>query len=255
VNVLLLLVKAELGGTHDAATLRQTSPTIAEVSAAARESRGGADCVRDMLLDLLGDAGRRRVERAWDYQKIVQVFQEMYAGEDHCFAFYGYHPQFVHVPGRIALDRPLIRRQSIPATVTKLGVYSGRTWEEANHALTTAGISDLFTRERVMVLDDGPAKPDPRGLATLLKRMGSSAAVFVGDMPDDREAVRRYQAECRAGAEVFDCLVLSGPLGERPEPEIRAAGADLIAPDVNVLLEWWATLPAGIRQEIPTAAA
>jgi HAD superfamily hydrolase (TIGR01548 family) len=240
VNVLTFLVKAELTGTQDAATLRAASPTVAELATAARTSRGGPSGVRALLLERLDEAARARVMRAWDFDKIRQIFQELYAGEDYCPRFYGYHPQHLHVPGRIALDRPLIRRASLPPAVTKLGIYSGRTWQETRAALEMAGIADLFARERVMVVDDGMVKPDPRGLATLVERMAATAAVFVGDMPDDREAVRRYREIRGAGVEVFDCLVLSGPLGGRPQAEIRAAGADLIAPDVNVFMEWWA---------------
>jgi phosphoglycolate phosphatase-like HAD superfamily hydrolase len=207
-----------------------------------------------MLLDPLDAAARERVLHAWDYPKIVQCFQELYAGEDHCYQFYGYHPEFVHVPGRIARDRPLLQRASLPERVTKLGIYSGRTWQETRAALDMAGIADLFTRERVIVVDDGLVKPDPRGLAALVERMACAAAVFVGDMPDDREAARRYRAECAQGAPVLDCLVLSGPLGGRPEVEARAEGADVIAADVNVFLKWWAETAAP-RQEVSPPAA
>jgi len=242
INVLTYLVKAELTGSIDLATLRRTPPSIGDLAQAARESRGGVPFVREKLLDALDPEARERVLSLWDYRKIVQVFQELYAGEDHCYQFYGYHPQYVHVPGRIALDRPLIRRESLPPGVTKFGVYSGRTWEETRAALEMAGIADLFTRERVIVVDDGMIKPDPRGLATLMRRMQSAAAVYVGDMPDDREAVRRYQSgRGRGEPEVFDCLVLSGPMRGRSDEEIRAAGADIIAPDVNAFMEWWAT--------------
>jgi len=244
INVLTYLVKAELAHSNDAATLRSTAPSVAGLAAEARRSRGGVAHIREMLLALLDAPARDRVVARWDYQKIVQVLQELYAGEDHCYQFYGYHPQYVHVPGRIALDRPLIRRDSLPPSVTKLGVYSGRTWEETRAALQMAGIYDLFTRERVIAVDDDMIKPDPRGLATLVERMDSAAAVFIGDMPDDRETVRRYRAGGGERAEVLDCLVLSGPMGGRADEEIRAAGADVIAPDVNVFMEWWAKLVA-----------
>jgi HAD superfamily phosphatase len=241
INALTYLVKAELTGSRDVAVLRRTRPTIVDLAEAARESRGGVPFVRQTVLDLLDSEARERVLSQWDYDTIVQVFQEIYAGEDHCYAFYGYHPQHVHQPGRIALDRPLVRRECIPKSLTKFGVYSGRTWEETKAALEMAGIADLFTRERVIVVDDGMLKPDPSGLATLVRRMDSVAAVFIGDMPDDREAVRGYRAgRSEAEPDVFDCLVLSGPLGSRCAEEIRAAGADVIAADVNVFMDWWA---------------
>ena len=254
-NVLAYLVKSQLTGSRDVAELRAASPSIAELAAAARESRGGVPYVRRRLLEMLDETQRERVLAQWDYRKIVQVFQELYAGEDHCFAFYGYHPEFIHVPGRIALDRTLIRRESIPAGISKLGVYSGRTWEETKAALEMAGIADLFTRERVIVVDDHMLKPDPRGLITLIERMGSCAAVFIGDMPDDRETVRRYRAGRRDNdPQVIDCLVLSGPLGSREDDEIRAAGADVIAPDVNAFMEWWSRLARQVTASAPGRA-
>ena len=245
INVLTYLVKCELTGSKDLAALRRAAPSIAELAGAAREARGGVPYVREKLLSLLDDAARERALSQWDYRKIVQVFQELYAGEDHCHDFYGYHPQHVHLPGRIALDRPLIRRASLPAGVTKLGIYSGRTWEETRAALEMAGIADLFTRERVIVVDDGMVKPDPRGLAVLVQRLGSAAAVYIGDMPDDRETVRRYRATSGPqDPEIFDCLVLSGPMGGRCDEEIKAAGADIVARDANAFTEWWASLIA-----------
>jgi hypothetical protein len=57
-------------------------------------------------------------------------------------------------------------------------------------------------------------------------------------MPDDRRAVRRYRDE--AGPEdatLLDCLVRTGPVGEQSEEVIRSAGADIVAPDVNALLD------------------
>ncbi|UCH34618.1 MAG: hypothetical protein JSV65_19200 [Armatimonadota bacterium] len=249
INVLTYLVKSELTGSTDAAALRQTTPSIADLAANARRSRGGVPFVRQTLLGLLDGAARERALGLWDCRKIVQVFQELYAGEDHCFAFYGYHPQYVHVAGRIALDRPLIRRESIPPAIGKFGVYSGRTWEETRAALEMAGIADLFTRERVIVVDDKLLKPDPGGLAALVQRMESAAAIYIGDMPDDREAARRYRAaKSDTDAEVFDCLVLSGPLGRRDDDEIRAGCADVIAPDVNAFMEWWTEIAAESRR-------
>jgi len=236
--VLLNLVKAQLTGRREASRLREASPTYAEFAAELAADGGGFQPAVTRLLDRLDEAGRAEVLAQWDRPTILQVFQEHYAGRRYCRPFYGYDPKYVDLPvGFIRNDRPLLDRQRLPAR-TRLGIYSGRTWEETKAALELAGWSDLFRREHIIVVDDGPKKPDPAGLVILARRLGSRSAVYIGDMPDDRNAVRNYRALPEPLPPMFDVLVRTGPLREQPLETALAQGADVVAPDVNAFLDW-----------------
>ena len=237
VMALHLLVKAELARSHRPAVLRQASPTVAELMAATRQAGGGYQAAVEVLLGRLDDEQQRRVQRQWHPELVKRVFQELYAGETYCPSFYGFTPQYVHVPGLIHRDRPLLEAEALPPGV-RLGIFSGRTEAETWAALELLGLQHRFPRPTLAVAEDGPLKPAPDGLARVLAALDSEVAVYVGDMPDDREAVMRYRKLAGMRAAVIDCLVLTGPLGGQSRQQQLSTGADLVCEDVNQLCRW-----------------
>jgi len=235
--VLLLLVRAWREGTREAARLRQAPPSVESLVERLRRSGEGFAGLQTLLLEGLPPAHRQAVLADWDPPTITRVFQEIFAGERHCQRFYGYQPRYVHAPGYIERDVPLVTREDLPRHVARLAIYSGRTWEETRAALELTGWEGAIARDQAIVSDDGLLKPDPEGLARLVDRLGSRAAIFVGDMPDDREAARRYRA-ARGGRdpEVLDCLVMSGPVESRAEAEREEP--EIIAADARSLIRW-----------------
>jgi len=234
------LVKAELARATHPRVLRQASPTTAELLAAAREGGGGYQPAVAVLLSRVAGEGKRRVERQWRPELVQRVFQELYAGETYCPSFYGFTPRYVHVPGLILRDRPLLAPEVLPSGIARLGIFSGRTEAETLAALDLLGLSGYFRREAMAVAEDGPLKPEPDGLARVVAALGAEVAIYVGDMPDDREAVRRYRRLPGTRTALIDCLVLTGPVGQLPREQQLAAGADLVCEDVNQLCRWLA---------------
>jgi phosphoglycolate phosphatase-like HAD superfamily hydrolase len=235
--VLLLLVRAHRARTNQASRLKQAPPSVESLTQALRRSGDGFAGLQRLLLEGLPESARQAILAQWDRATITRIFKEIFAGEKYCPVFYGFEPQYVRGPGYIERDRPLVGREDLPRHVPHLAIYSGRTWEETRAALECVGWAERIGREDAVVADDGILKPNPEGLARLVKRCRSKAAIFVGDMPDDREAARRYrEARGSQDTEVFDCLVMSGPIKQMAEA--RQAGADIIAPDARSLIRW-----------------
>jgi acid stress-induced BolA-like protein IbaG/YrbA len=79
------------------------------------------------------------------------------------------------------------------------------------------------------------------GLALLQQRLGFQNAVYIGDTLDDLRTVKNFNERHAAGGATFlSAQVLTGPAGKANEKLFRNAGADLIAPDVNAVLDWLA---------------
>jgi len=92
-------------------------------------------------------------------------------------------------------------------------VLTNKPGRFAREILSGLGLLDRFSA--VVGGDEGPRKPDPRGLLQLCERLGAAPGdcLLVGDSPID--------AETGAAAGVPVCLV---SWGLRPEEELRAAG-------------------------------
>lgn len=237
--VMLLVAKAQRIGVTDPDALREAQPTIPEVTESVSQLGGGLPAVRKILIEPLDQESQAKLLASCDQAKILQLCQEFYAGEDHCREFYGYDPEYVKVPGRLDKEVSLLDREKLTGRIDRWGLFTGRTWSETKWVLDNLGVSEFFCRDRVVTCEDAPHKPNPAGLAQLMANLGAKVAVFVGDMPDDREAVRRYRDSAQAGyGEVISCLVLSGPFKEKERSSVRGLGADIIAPEVNAFLDW-----------------
>ena len=63
--------------------------------------------------------------------------------------------------------------------------------------------------------------------------------VFIGDIMDDLKTVHNYRALKGAGkARVVSAIALTGPGGAAHRRQFLEAGADIVTPDVNTLLEY-----------------
>lgn len=234
---LYVITKAELARNRRPDVLRSASPTIERFLERVVAAGSGYEAAVGLLLSMLTPDQRKRVERQWMPDLVKRIFQELYAGETYCPSFYGFQPKYLHVPGLIHRDRPLLDRSLLPEGMP-LGIFSGRTQAEVGAALELLRISERFDPAAVTYCEAGPLKPEPDGLIKVLAALKSEVAVYVGDMPDDREAVRRYRQRPGTRAAVIDCLVLTGPLGDLPPEEQLGTGADLVCEDVNQLCRW-----------------
>jgi len=84
---------------------------------------------------------------------------------------------------------------------------------------------------------DGFQKPQPGGLAKLAERMGFSNALYIGDALDDLRTVKNFNA-AHDPVTFLSAQVLTGPAGKANEKLFRTSGADILAADVNEVLDW-----------------
>ena len=120
-----------------------------------------------------------------------------------------------------------------------LGVQTGRTLEEARIGMEFCGLDALIPETSIVTKRDGFHKPKPGGLALLAERLGFSNAVYIGDALDDLRTVQAFN-KAYAPMTFLSAQVLTGPAGEANEKPFRQSGADVIAADVNEVLDWLA---------------
>lgn len=236
--VLLCLAKAEKYGTNEPAKLRSLPPTVSEMAQELRKSLGGYGGFVEMALSGLDEKARRAALANWRGETIVELFKDVYAGEENVRRFYGREAKHYRGPGFFRFERPIADAQRLAKAPWKMGLYTGKLWGETVAALELVGADDIFDRARAVVADDGILKPDPRGLQQVAAVLQSKAAIFVGDGPDDSEAVRRYtESASPQDPPVLGCSV---PYQAGSGADLRdfQPGIDIVAPDVNALIDW-----------------
>ena len=152
----------------------------------------------DLCAALASDGGgpaavaRRRGERAWIGARnaVEPIFQRLYAGPK-SMEVYGLQPTEAH--GLCELEAPLASAEEIRAPGLPVGIFTGRTREEAGLGLARLGLE--LPRASV-VCDEGPSlrKPRPEGLLALASALGARRPLYVGDTVDDMGCVRNAAA-------------------------------------------------------------
>ncbi len=216
-------------------TLNVLQPNLNRYAARIKERGGWLRAAEEIAFEHLTRDDRLAVET--DYRKylIKQIFQEMFAGE-YCERLYGFKPTLYTGRGYINNDRPLLDLAKLPAD-KMLGVQTGRTLEEARIGLEFCGLSDRIPETHMVTKSDGFQKPQPSGLQKLAERMGFSHAVYIGDALDDLRTVKNFNA-APGPVSLLSAQVLTGPAGKANEKLFRTSGADILASDVNEVLDW-----------------
>ena len=183
------------------------------------KNRGGFNDDWELTRAMIRDHG---VEA--DFDGVVAVFQNHYRGHD----FDGY----------IEDESPLIDAPTLEAlaSVTTLGIVTGRPEAEALWTVNRFGWQDAFRVVLARESQDGRFKPDPYPLLKALKLISGggrectpAAAAYVGDTVDDMQAAKA-------------ATVL--PVGYVPpylDPKLhtavlRRAGAECVLTDFSELL-------------------
>jgi HAD superfamily hydrolase (TIGR01548 family) len=198
---------------------------------------GGVEVAEKYVLDSLPTPVRREFAMAWNPKLVTQLFQETYAGEVMCHELYGFDAEYVKSKGYLDKEPVIIDASLIPAKL-KVGVLTGRTSTEANIAIERAGLAGRIPAAHRVTESDGVRKPDGETLALLQERMSFKTALYVGDILDDLNTVTNYRALAASGrARVFSCLVLDAAQGTASRRDWLEAGAEIVAPDVNAVLQ------------------
>ena len=179
---------------------------------------GGPRAVQGMT----GDGAWESVRAA-----VLPVFQRLYAGP-RSMEIYGLLPE--EVEGLYELERPLISPEEISLTGLPVGLFTGRTREEAVLAMERLGLEVEGGR---LVCDTEPRfrKPLPDGLLVLASKARSERPLFVGDTVDDMGSAISARA---SGLDVAFAGIAE-PESER-ESRFREGGAVAVGPSLRHIL-------------------
>ena len=236
--VMLVAAKTTQTEARDAQSIHELSPTWREYTDAVKRAGGGLARAEGVILETLTPAQRRDFARSFNFKLVTRLFQEFYAGDDACRDLYGFEPQYVHGDGYYKRETVLINPELLPAKLL-YGVVTGRAVAETRLALTQAKLLKHIPESAWITPAIGPKKPDGRTLLAAREALDFKNALYIGDIMDDLQTVFNYRELKGAGkARIAGAIALSGPSGEAHKRQFLEAGADIVTPDVNTLLEY-----------------
>ncbi len=177
----------------------------------------------------------------WDKDLITKIFQEIYAGEEHCFNIYGFHPSLIKTEGLIKQERIIInkKKKDFLQQYFSIGILTGRNRREARIALEILGWDDIISEEKIITADDGLEKPHPQGLKRLSASLKTKLGIYVGDIRDDLVTVKNFNKEVRKTKFLSAIVLAEGfNLENKLVNFYLNEGVDLLAQDVNCILDW-----------------
>ena len=234
----LVVGKWAQSGAKDTASLRALGTTWKEFTDALKRKGGGIVQAESFVLEMLNPTQRREFARNWNTRLVTRLFQEFYAGDDACKKLYGFEPETIHGHGYYTRETPLIDPILTPPNL-KLGVVTGRSNAEAELGLRHAKMFVRIKPAGWITTESGVKKPDGRTLMMARDALDFSFGLFIGDIMDDLNTVINYRKLKGAGkARIMSAICLTGPGGAQHRPQFLEAGADIVAPDVNTLLEF-----------------
>lgn len=235
--VAFLIGKWAQSGAKDTQALREYGTDWREFTSTIKRKGGGLQQAEGFILEMLRPSERREFARAWNAKLVTRLFQEFYGGDSSCRELYGFAPEYVHVDGYYKREKVMIKPSLIP-TDLKTGLITGRYRSEAKLGLHHARLTNRIPENGWVVPDSGFKKPDGRTILLAREKLDFKMGLYIGDIMDDLQTVFNYRELKGSGkARVYSAIVLSGPTGAQHKREFLEAGADIVAPDVNFLLE------------------
>ncbi len=165
-----------------------------------------------------------------DPSLIERLFAERYWGPEAFARHFGEPARHFTAPGLRAGERLLAPPGLLPALTARgvraYGLITGRTTLETDAALEFLNWPRGTFAAGAVVTGEELLKPDPAALHRVVHACGTTRGLFVGDVRDDAQLVRRYR-ERPGAADVR--LVLVGPLARRPGTWGADAGLRTVA--------------------------
>jgi HAD superfamily hydrolase (TIGR01548 family) len=188
------------------------------IAAQAEQAGGGLAALRTVAPDLPRIPGR----------EVLQVFDDLYWGVD-------------GTEGMIAAERALVRpdflQQLRDCGARNAALVTGRTPRELDAALQL--LQWRRTDLCAVITGDMVRKPDPACLDAIAQQCNPSSIVYIGDVRDDWELVRRWREE-RPASPVSTRAILVGDDDEMER--YRPLGVDATVrrtPDALAVLRAW----------------
>ena len=212
--------------------LGRSVKTFTDTAAA---SGGGLEAAEAVAADLLTPSARERVYDEWNRDRLREVFQQLYLGDERYRKLEGGDPPLSEPQSGFIDDEPvLLDPETLDALDGReLGVVTGRPRAEAAIALDRVGLD--LPDERVYAMEDGPGKPAPDALVAVAEDADAESVVFVGDTLDDIETAANA-AEADPDRDYHGVGVLTGGLtGDDGRRKYRSTGAAAVVESVNDL--------------------
>lgn len=209
---------------------------------------GGLEAVQKILGTtndhLLFAAGDLR-----DSHLVKRIFEEVYLDEELFQAEYGEARRFIQTDGLIHREKLIPRQETLIALSGRaaLGIATGRPRAQAQFALASTGIADLF--RAVIALEDAQvaeqkyfeengvrislSKPHPFALLECARKIGGARFAYVGDTPDDIRAANAAKGERHFVS--IGCLAVADDK-DKMRHVFERAGADMIIEHPDELL-------------------
>ncbi|SER26861.1 TIGR01548 family HAD-type hydrolase [Natrinema salaciae] len=203
---------------------------------------GGLEAAETVVREATGARATQRVTERWDRERLRDVFQQLYLGDELYRGLEGGEPDLDRETPGFIHDEPVVLDAEARDRLLErydVGVLTGRPEAEAEIALERVGLDDAIPVDHRFTMDDWEeGKPHPRALTTLAERFGANSVVFVGDTLDDvRTAVNAAEAD--PGREYRGIGVLTGGLtGEEGRRKYERNGAAAVVESINALPDW-----------------
>lgn len=207
-------------------------PTVDQIDALKQEGHWNNDWLgsQELIYRAAEAQGRERSELDLNYEAIVDYFQGRYRGRgsspDQWDGYVTTEP--------LLIDLAYLNR--LTAAPIPWGFFSGATRDSVDYVLLRRlGLPDPIR----FVMEDGPEKPDPTGLITVVRRLEKlwdrplEGIAYCGDTNSDMQTVVRARAEY-PGYRWYGVGILPPHLWDRPEAQLqyqaslKQAGADLV---------------------------
>lgn len=238
--VALIIARQAQSGAKDTQSIAAQEPDWASYTRDIKRRGGGLSHAEGVILEMLNPTERREFARGWNPKLVTQLCQELYAGDEMCRPLYGFAPEHIHGEGLHREEKPLLDTallQALPSRV-QIGILTGRSRSETNLALQFSGVSVPEDARITSDDGDGARKPDPKTLSLLRDQMGFKQAIYIGDTMDDLKTVQNYRERGHSKAKIYSAIALSGPSGGAHRRLFLEAGAEIVAPDANALLQY-----------------
>ncbi|MDS0476708.1 TIGR01548 family HAD-type hydrolase [Natrinema sp. 1APR25-10V2] len=203
---------------------------------------GGLEAAEAVVREAIGARATQRVTERWDRERLRDVFQQLYLGDELYRGLEGGEPDLERETPGFIHDEPVLLESEARDRLLEsydVGVLTGRPAAEAEIALDRVGLDDAIPADRRFTMDDWEeGKPHPRALTTLAERFDAGAVAFIGDTLDDvRTAVNASEAD--PDREYSGVGVLTGGLtGEEGRRKYEDAGAAAVLESVNAIPDW-----------------
>lgn len=234
--VLFYLMKARENNLKDVDELRSIKPDIKTFTTKMLSPGGGLTKVIDSI-EKDGQV-KEGILSLWDKDLITKIFQEIYAGVEHCYSIYGFHPSLIKKNGLIKQERIIIDKNKKKFLENfSLGILTGRNEREARVALERLGWDDIISKKRIVTVDDGVGKPHPQGLKKIAESLETKLGIYIGDTWDDLITVKNTNKEERV-TKFLSAIVLGEGFDLRGNlvKFYLNEGVDLLTQDVNSIL-------------------